>query len=174
MHRHVASGRSADAGDRYGAGRLSRWAARSAGSPDRDIGTLRHLPPRQRAGDADQRRLLERYIDAFERHIDRLVTLLTEDAVMSMPPVPWWLRGGEATGALMRSSDACRGDRMVLTGANGQPALAQYRADGDRHRGFALVVVGGTGGLVSETTTYLEAGRLFPQFGLPLLRTCAG
>jgi RNA polymerase sigma-70 factor (ECF subfamily) len=44
--------------------------------------------------DADQQSLLARYVDAFERYdIDSLVTLLHEEAVMSMPPYDFWLRG---------------------------------------------------------------------------------
>jgi RNA polymerase sigma-70 factor (ECF subfamily) len=44
--------------------------------------------------DPAQRRLLTRYCAAFERYdVETLVSLLHEDATMSMPPFPWWLRG---------------------------------------------------------------------------------
>lgn len=67
-------------------------------------------------------------MEAFESHdIDRLVTLLAEDATTSMPPVPWWLQGREAIGRLMKAGDARRGARIVPTVANGQPAFGQYR-----------------------------------------------
>ena len=43
---------------------------------------------------ADHRALLARYVHAFERFdISALVTLLRDDAVMSMPPYNFWLRG---------------------------------------------------------------------------------
>src|SRR5580765_5604731 len=43
---------------------------------------------------AEQQALLAKYVDAFERYdIDRLVTLLHDDAIMSMPPYDLWLRG---------------------------------------------------------------------------------
>jgi RNA polymerase sigma-70 factor, ECF subfamily len=42
--------------------------------------------------DPKQQELLARYVDAFERFdMDALVTLLHEDATMSMPPFPLWL-----------------------------------------------------------------------------------
>src|SRR5438105_8568229 len=44
--------------------------------------------------DEEQQALLARYVDASERvDIDSHVTLLHEDATMSMPPYPLWLRG---------------------------------------------------------------------------------
>ncbi len=44
--------------------------------------------------DDAQQELLARYVDAFERFdIEALVKLLHEDATMSMPPYPLWLRG---------------------------------------------------------------------------------
>ena len=46
--------------------------------------------------DEEQRVLLDRYVDAFERYdLDALVGLLHEDLVMSMPPYDMWLRGPE-------------------------------------------------------------------------------
>src|SRR5271165_3244120 len=60
--------------------------------------TLAALPEEQRpvAVEADQADLLARYVDAFERFdMDRLLVLLHQDAVMSMPPYSLWLRGAE-------------------------------------------------------------------------------
>ena len=49
--------------------------------------------------DAEQRELLARYVDAFERYdIDPLVTLLHDDAVQSMPPFAMWLQGPDEIG----------------------------------------------------------------------------
>src|SRR4051794_9860455 len=46
--------------------------------------------------DADQQELVERYLKAFEAYdMDSLVSLLAEDATMSMPPYDLWLRGTE-------------------------------------------------------------------------------
>ncbi|MEU6645403.1 sigma-70 family RNA polymerase sigma factor [Saccharomonospora sp. NPDC046836] len=116
--------------------------------------------------DEGQRSLLDRYVTAFERHdVDTLIALLHEDATMSMPPFAWWLRGRADIGTVLRvPGQPCEGDRVLLTAANGCPALAQYR-DG---AAFALVVLDLAGERIARSTTYLEAARLFPFFGLPM------
>ncbi len=117
-----------------------------------------------------QRDLLSRYCDAFERYdVAALVSLLHQDAVMSMPPFPWWLRGrAEIERALLAAGRPCAGARLVATAANGSPAFAQYRPAG---RGgfepFALVILELSGEVITEMTTCLDAGRLFPLFDLP-------
>jgi RNA polymerase sigma-70 factor (ECF subfamily) len=117
-----------------------------------------------------QQRLLARYCDAFERYdVESLVSLLHEDATMSMPPFAWWLRGrADIRRALLAAGRPCAGARLVPTVANGSPAFAQYRPGphGD-HEPFALIVLELSGGLITETTTYLDAARLFPLFNLP-------
>src|ERR1700689_1880202 len=60
--------------------------------------TLAALPEDQRAVavEADQAGLLAKYVDAFQRYdMDRLVTLLHDDALMTMPPYAMWIRGAE-------------------------------------------------------------------------------
>lgn len=118
-----------------------------------------------------QQRLLARYCDAFERYdVETLVSLLHEDATMSMPPFPWWLRGrAEIRRALLAAGRPCEGARLVSTVANGSPAFAQYRPSGPhgRYEPFALIVIELADGLITETTTYLDAERLFPLFDLP-------
>jgi RNA polymerase sigma-70 factor (ECF subfamily) len=53
--------------------------------------TLRSL------GDRRVRQLVERYMDAWESgDVDTVVSMLTEDAVLAMPPRPSWFRGPEA------------------------------------------------------------------------------
>jgi RNA polymerase sigma-70 factor, ECF subfamily len=103
--------------------------------------------------------------------VDGLVALLHEDATMSMPPFPWWLRGrADIRRALLVAGNPCEGARLVPTVANGLPAFGQYRPRG-QHGGyepFALTVLELSGGLIAETTTYLDAERLFPLFGLPV------
>ena len=58
--------------------------------------TLAALPEEQRPAsvDADQSELLAKYVDAFQRYdMDQLVTLLHDDALMTMPPYAFWVRG---------------------------------------------------------------------------------
>jgi|SRR5215207_1198388 len=118
-----------------------------------------------------QQELLARYCDAFERYdVDALVSLLREDATMSMPPFAWWLRGrAEIRRALLAAERPCDGARLLPTVANGSPAFGQYRPSGPEggYEPFALVILEVSGGLITETTTYLDAERLFPLFDLP-------
>jgi RNA polymerase sigma-70 factor (ECF subfamily) len=118
-----------------------------------------------------QRDLLVRYSDAFERYdVETLVSLLHEDATMSMPPFRWWLRGrSDIRRALLGAEGACRGSRLVPVMANGSPAFAQYAPAGPEGRlePWALVVVEMSAGRIVETTSFLDVTRLFPLFGLP-------
>src|ERR1700685_763762 len=60
--------------------------------------TLAALPEEQRPADVDtdQSELLAKYVDAFQRYdMDQLVTLLHDDALMTMPPYARWIRGAE-------------------------------------------------------------------------------
>jgi RNA polymerase sigma-70 factor (ECF subfamily) len=82
----------------------------------------------------DERELLARYVDAFERDdVDGLVALLREDAVLRMPPQPT-VRGAEAVARFLRET-AARGDlsRMRLTPsrANGRAAVVVQRREPD-------------------------------------------
>jgi RNA polymerase sigma-70 factor (ECF subfamily) len=121
--------------------------------------------------DDEQRRLLDRYCDAFERYdVDALVALLHEDAISSMPPYVWWLRGrDDIRDSLTAAGGFCAGARVVPTVANGSPAFGQYLPIGPdgRYQRFALVVLTLSGGLVVEESVFLDAERLFPVFGLP-------
>jgi RNA polymerase sigma-70 factor (ECF subfamily) len=132
-----------------------------------DLGEL----TRPRTVDADQAELLARYVDAFERYdIDRLVTLLHEDAVMSMPPYAMWLRGSANIGKWMVEPGPieCRGSRLVRTEANGCPAFGQYRIDpAGGHAPWALQVLEISAGRIVGFNAFLDTAQLFPQFGLP-------
>lgn len=89
---------------------------------------------------------------------------------MAMPPFAWWLRGREDIRTVLRAADnPCAGARMVPVAANGSPAFWQTRPTGlgGTHEPFALVVVEMSGGLVTGTTTFLDAARLLPLFDLP-------
>jgi RNA polymerase sigma-70 factor, ECF subfamily len=121
--------------------------------------------------DADQQDLLRRYVDAFERYdLDRLVTLLQEDAVQSMPPYELWLEGRDEIAAWMLGPGAeCRGSRLVPTVANGRPAFGQYRPSGPNgeHEPWSLQVLQVRDGRIAEITFFLDTARFFPLFGLP-------
>lgn len=116
------------------------------------------------SGEVDED-LLGRYVEAFTAYdVDGLVSLLHQDATMSMPPFAWWLGGREAIrAALLGAAGACADDRLVRTAANGSPAFAQYR-DG---KAFGLTIIDFRDGLIANTTTYLDPS-LFALFGLPM------
>ncbi len=125
--------------------------------------------------DAADAELLERYVDAFERYdIERLVTLLHEDAVQSMPPFAMWLRGAANIGHWMvqPAPSACRGSRLLAASANGCPAFGQYRPDpAGGYAPWAFQVLEISGGKITAMSfflNFLDPERLFPQFGLPL------
>jgi RNA polymerase sigma-70 factor, ECF subfamily len=137
--------------------------------------TLAALPEEQRpaAVDDDQSELLAKYVDAFQNYdMERLVTLLHDDALMTMPPYAFWVRGARDITAWMvePSPSTCRDSILVPAGqVNGSPAFAQYKPDpaGGGHLPWALQVHEVSGGKISRMTFFLETERIFPAFGLP-------
>ncbi|MBL7258235.1 sigma-70 family RNA polymerase sigma factor [Paractinoplanes lichenicola] len=122
-------------------------------------------------GDEEQKKLLARYVQAFEAYdLTALTALLHEDATLSMPPLPLWLRGPDDITAWMRGTGAgCEGSRLLPVVANGLPAFAQYRPaeDGDGHTPWALIVLEISAGRIAGVNNFLDTERLFPLFGLP-------
>jgi RNA polymerase sigma-70 factor, ECF subfamily len=120
----------------------------------------------------EQTALLARYVDAFERYdMDSLVSLLHEDATLSMPPFALWLRGpADIIAWHLGPGAGCRGSRLVPVVASGTPAFAQYRASGPRgeHEPWALQVIETSGGRIIGLNAFLDTESLFPLFDLPL------
>ncbi|HEX2104925.1 MAG TPA: sigma-70 family RNA polymerase sigma factor [Solirubrobacteraceae bacterium] len=120
--------------------------------------------------DDEQRKLLNRYIDAFERYdIDSLVSLLHEDATMSMPPYDLWLVGPDQVARWFLGIGAgCRGSRLLPVSANGSPGFAQYRPSPEGGwEPWALQVLEISGGRITGLNSFLDTARFFPLFGLP-------
>ena len=121
--------------------------------------------------DDGQRELLSRYLDAFERYdLDSLTALLAEDATLSMPPYPLWMRGKDNIRQwLLGCGIGCRGSRLLPTVANGSPAFGQYRPqEGGGHAAWALQVIEIADGRIVGLNSFLDTPALFPLFGLPL------
>jgi RNA polymerase sigma-70 factor (ECF subfamily) len=136
--------------------------------------TLSALPANDRATSlaTPEPELLARYVDAFERYdISELVTLLHDDAIQSMPPFAMWIQGAADIGRWMLAPgpSACRGSRLLPTGANGCPAFGQYRPD---HNGgyyaWALQLLEIRDGRIAAINSFLDVANVFPAFGLPL------
>jgi RNA polymerase sigma-70 factor (ECF subfamily) len=121
-------------------------------------------------GSPEERALLERFVAAFTDHdIDALVALMTDDAWVRMPPLPFEYRG---TAAVHRFFTAVyplwsKIDRLVPVRANGQPAWGDYRRDpvtGVLHV-MGVYVVRLAGDRICELTRFETT--LAPYFGLP-------
>jgi len=125
-----------------------------------DVRTDIHKPM-----DDEQKKLLVRYVDAFERYdMAALAKLLHEDATLSMPPLSLWFRGIDDISAWMVGvGNGCVGSRLIPTVANGHPAFGQYRTTGP----WALIVLEISDGRIKGVNNFLDVERLFPLFGLP-------
>ena len=132
-----------------------------------------HLPARRAewsAGEpsADERALLERFIDAHERcDAAAAVAISAQELRITMPPNPMRFDGLEAIGPLLQRALDVGDWRLVPTQANRMPTAASYlRQPGDSEfRAFKFDVLRIEGGLIAEITTFGAA--LFPAFGLP-------
>ncbi len=123
-----------------------------------------------RPADEEQRALLDRYVDAFERYdMDSLTSLLKEDAAWSMPPYEMWLQTHDDIRRwCLGPGIGCRGSRLIATGANGMPAFGQYKpsAEGGLEP-WSLQVLEISDGAIAGISFFLDTARLFPLFGLP-------
>jgi RNA polymerase sigma-70 factor (ECF subfamily) len=121
--------------------------------------------------------MIDRYMSAFEHaDIDALTRLLTDDAILEMPPVRNWYIGRDGYGGFIARVYAdCGTDwRLVPTSANGRPAVAAYRgmADGAYHT-HTLWVFTVTKAGISRNTSF-PASLVFPLFGQPEVLGGAG
>jgi RNA polymerase sigma-70 factor (ECF subfamily) len=116
-----------------------------------------------------QRRLLARYVAAFEAYdVAALTALLHEEATMSMPPYDLWLRGHASIARwFLGFGIGCRGSRLVPAGTacGGLPTFAQYKDGGEP---WALIVLAMDGERIGEMTFFLDVATLFPRFGVPM------
>jgi RNA polymerase sigma-70 factor (TIGR02960 family) len=136
-----------------------------------------HLPARRAewsAGkpSAEERQLLERFIDAHERcDAAAALAISRQDIRVTMPPNPVIFDGIQAIATLLERAFGPDRDgdwRLVPTQANRMPTAASYlRRPGDTtFRAFKLDVLRIEDGAIAEITTF--GAVLFPAFGLPL------
>jgi RNA polymerase sigma-70 factor, ECF subfamily len=136
----------------------------------------RRLPPRPerlavpRGG--EEADLVTRFAEAFERDdVDGVVALLTEDAIVSMPPQPEWHQGREAVAGFLHRRMIDRAGmsaawRFAAFGANLQPAYAYYlQRDGAWVRSGAFVLGVRPDGIASITRFHDDG--LLDRFGVP-------
>jgi RNA polymerase sigma-70 factor, ECF subfamily len=135
-------------------------------------------------GDRAIRELASQYARAIEESdIELLLSLLTEDASWSMPPLVSWFRGRGDVAEFLRTDVLPMRWRHAATSANGQLAVAGYLFDAEANCfvSAALDVLELRAGRVAGVTGFLtiaglsEDGRgnyqagwgLFERFGLP-------
>jgi RNA polymerase sigma-70 factor (ECF subfamily) len=122
-------------------------------------------------GDDAQAELVERYVAAWERNdVAGVVALLTEDARMTMPPLPSWYSGREEVAAFLAGwplSDEKRW-RLVPLHANGQLAFAGYLWSDEKGAFVAhsVEVLTLRGAQIEEVTAFLSSDAV-RRFGLP-------
>ena len=119
--------------------------------------------------DPAARAVIDRYVHAFQAaDVPALVRLLTDDAVLEMPPVPLWYRGRDDYGAFISRVFEMRGPGWAMRRltANGQPALAAYAPGPDGHWLHTLQVFTVTGGQVAANVVFADPA-VFRVFALP-------
>lgn len=116
--------------------------------------TLRSL------GDDRVRELVESYMEAWERcDVDKVVSMLAEDAAFTMPPLGTWFGGRDEIEAFLRLSPMS-GDwewKPLRVRANGQEALAFYAwtPGDDAYTRFALNVLTFRGEQIAEVDAFI-------------------
>src|SRR3954468_20212254 len=123
------------------------------------------------AGSPRERELVARFADAVESgDVDGMVSLLTDDAVLTMPPMPLEYQGHDAIAAFLSHREEARGTplRVVPTRANTQPAFGCYtpnaRAGIARPTGLFVLTLEGDS---AAAITWFAGSALFEYFGLP-------
>jgi RNA polymerase sigma-70 factor (TIGR02960 family) len=120
-------------------------------------------------GSADEQRVIGKLVDAFERgDIDGIVSLMTDDARVQMPPMPQVYEGRELARRFLATVTFREGRRyrLVPARANGQPAFAVHLVDGSSGLAhiFGLFVITLAGDKVRTITRFDNA--VISRFGL--------
>jgi RNA polymerase sigma-70 factor (ECF subfamily) len=131
-------------------------------------------PPLVRPPNLAQQQLLDRYLQAWEgRDLDGFVSLLTEDATYTMPPLPQWYAGRAPIRAFFGWAwRSYAGFRLMATAANRQPAFAAYfRMEIDAPwTAHSIHVLSLDQDAIASLTLFAKptGPQLFDAFGLPL------
>jgi RNA polymerase sigma-70 factor (TIGR02960 family) len=130
--------------------------------------TTNDREPPPASGSPSEDAIVAKFVRAWESaDLDALVSLLTDDVFMSMPPMPFEYQGRDVVACFCASIfRAGRRFDLVPTRANGQPAFGAYLRDptGIRH-GTGLYVLTLTGDRISAMTRFDNS--VLPSFGLP-------
>ena len=136
------------------------------------------LPPEQEPppppDSPAERRLVDQLTDAYEGgDVDRIISLFTEDAWLTMPPYPFEYHGRVLIARFLATIAFSEGRTFDLlqTRANQQLALATYVRGPDALKGHAndLLVLTLAGSRIAAMTRFDPS--LLSHFGLPPART---
>jgi RNA polymerase sigma-70 factor, ECF subfamily len=121
-------------------------------------------------GSAAEQQLVDRLIAAFENaDVDAVVALLTDDAWLTMPPLPLEYQGRDLAAQFLTATAFRPGwtARLIPARANGQPAFGFYARDPrtGRFSTVGLLVVTLSGTRISAMTRFDSAA--LPRLGLP-------
>jgi RNA polymerase sigma-70 factor (ECF subfamily) len=123
-------------------------------------------------GSREERELVDRFTTAFEAgDIAGVVALLSDDALLTMPPEPLEYEGARAIGRFLSTvpaGGALERFRLVPTRANGQPAFGCYLRDEHAPiaHAYGLMVLTLSGDRVAAITGFPDTS-VFASFGLP-------
>jgi RNA polymerase sigma-70 factor (ECF subfamily) len=123
-------------------------------------------------GSREEREVVARFTAAFEAgDVAGVVAVLTDDALLTMPPEPLEYQGPRAIGeflAAVPAGGALERFRLVPTRANGQPAFGCYLRDPHAPvaRAYGLMVLTLAGDRVAAITGFADTS-VFQSFGLP-------
>jgi RNA polymerase sigma-70 factor (ECF subfamily) len=134
--------------------------------------TDREQPPA--GGSPAEDAIVAKFVSAYQSaDIDALVTLLTDDVFMSMPPLPLEYRGRDAVARFCAFVfDSGYRFALVPTRANGQPAFGVYQRTPTGLHGVGLFVLTLAGDRISAMTRFEDT--VLPSFGLPASLPSAG
>jgi RNA polymerase sigma-70 factor (ECF subfamily) len=147
--------------------------ARERLAREHDAGTLARV--HASASAEVEAAVMRRFQEAWAAvDIDRIVALLTDDAVLTMPPVDMRVDGAAAIGQFF-ATEPLGGhiERIALvpTRASGQPGFACY-ADEDgtgEHGAYGVMVFALRGDRIAGITGFPQDTELFEQLGEPLV-----
>ena len=110
---------------------------RAHDSVDRRLPDLSQQATLRELGDDRLREIVDRYMEAWERHdIDALTEMLTDRATLAMPPTATWYRGPTSIAIGLRTGplDGVLRWRLSATYASGQAAAAASLWDDEERR----------------------------------------
>jgi RNA polymerase sigma-70 factor (ECF subfamily) len=171
--RDVLAFRAAEVADMLGVTEVSvnRALQRARQSLDRAV------PPGERdlaplPDSREEQELVARFTAAFETgDVRGVVGLLTDNALLTMPPAPLEYQGPVAIGQFLSTvpaAGALERFRLVPTRANGQPAFGCYLRDPHAPiaRAYGLMVLTLRGERIAAITGFPDTS-VFRSFGLP-------